>query len=334
MTDQGAYSRRHFLAATAAASAIAGCSSGDGGEESTTEPRANTDSPGDTEPVTATSVRGDPATTESAGSDAQTPDSSANVDVTRDVIFREGPDWSLAMDLYLPGASDAPFVVFAHGGGWFAGDKRRRPMFPAMAEAGIAVADIQYRLVPDFQYPAAVRDTVAAVKYVRANAGEYDLDAERGALAGYSAGAHLAVLVGLAPDHENFQPVNYLPEEPVGVDAIVGYSGPYDFTVPGARENGMVAGFFGQDASEETLAEGSPTTHVDGEDPPTMLVHGTDDGIVPYRSTTVLAGTLEDAGVPTEVVTGDGAGHGMIDDPEWREETLPAQREFLGEHLV
>ena len=327
MRDNGTYSRRRFLALAAASAGVAGCTSGDGGTtvpESGTEPTTTPES----EPESTPTRPGPDAPTTRIETVAD-----SGVEIRRNVTFREGEDWLLLADIYLPESSNAPFVVFAHGGGWFTGDKGRRPMHPAMAEAGIAVADVQYRLVPDFRYPAAVRDVAAAVRWVRANAADYGIDADRGALAGYSAGAHLAALVGLAPEHPNFQPEGFHPDEPVAVDAIVGYSGPYDFTVPGAGENGMVAGFFGEDATDETLREGSPTTHVDAGDPPTLLVHGTADNIVPYRSSTLLATELERVGVPAEVLTGEGAGHGMIDSPEWREETIPTQRAFLREHL-
>jgi acetyl esterase/lipase len=313
--DRATTSRRAFLAA-ATATALAGCSESTG--QSPTTDGSDTTTGGTT-----------PTTTE----DTTTP-AAGDVDIRRDVDFRETPQRTLALDLYLPaGEGPHPFFVFAHGGGWLTGDKTQRPMFPALVEDGIAVADIQYRLAGEKQYPAAVRDTVAAVKWVRAEGDAYGIDGARGALGGYSAGAHLAALVSVAPDVETFQPSDFHPDVSASVDALVGYSGPYDFTEAGAGENQLVEAFFGADAADETLAEGSPTTHVDGDSPPALLVHGTDDGVVPYRSTTVMAERLRSADVSVEVITGEGAGHGMIDDPTWREQTLPAQRSFLRDRL-
>lgn len=311
------WSRRGVL--TASTALLAGCTSGEPATTDSQSLSAGTTSEGptatDRQPAsqeTATRARDDP----------------------KDVVFRETSDGALKLDLYLPDDGNrSPFVVFAHGGAWVLGDKGHRPMFDRLTASGYAVVDIQYRLAQRERYPGPIRDVVAAVKWVRDNAGEYDIDASRGALAGYSAGAHLAMLVGLAPDHERFQPPEYKPGVPAAVDAVVGYSGPYDFTTPGSDSNSAVAAFFGSDASEATLAEGSPVTHVDPDDPPVMLVHGTDDSIVPYRSTTVLADALRDVDVPVEVSTGDGAGHGMIDSQEWREQTLPSQIEFLDTHL-
>jgi len=314
VTEKKLYTRRRLLA-TASAAAVAGCTSGDGNSTArdTTEPGPRTSS---TETPTRT-VDGD-------------------VETIRDVPFREAPQRTLKLDLYLPtSGADYPFFVFAHGGAWILGDKGERPMFDHLAEAGYAVADIQYRLSLDEarQYPAPVRDVTAAVKWVKANADQYGIDASTGGLGGYSAGAHLATLVGLAPEYEAFQPTEFEPETTASVDAIVGYSGPYDFTAPEAEGSELIANFFGEDASDETLAEGSPVTHVDGDDPAALLLHGTDDGTVPYRSTTVLAEALRSEGVPVDVFTGEGAGHGMINDREWRERTLPTQQGFLDTHL-
>lgn len=314
MSDKKLYTRRRLLAA-ATATALAGCTSGG---EDTPESESRT---------TAT-------TTQPAETVARTVED--GVEKLEDVPFRETPHGTLKLDLYLPtSGSNHPFFVFAHGGAWILGDKGERPMFDELATDGYAVADIQYRLAVDEerQYPVPVRDVTAGVKWVKANAEEYGIDATTGALAGYSAGAHLATLVGLAPDHETFQPVDFHPDISASVDAIVGYSGPYDFTEPGTGDNSLVEGFFGEGASDETLAEGSPVTHVDSEDPPALLLHGTEDGTVPYRSTTVLADALREANVPVDVFTGEGAGHGMIDSEEWREELLATQQAFLDDQI-
>lgn len=342
MSDEELYTRRRLLAAVTAAS-LAGCSGqGDGTTvDSTTSTAEIPNSPAVSTTETIEGTNALAATTESpteepttAEATTERPTTTAPVKTVRDVTFRETPQRALKLDLYLPtGGTNYPFFVFAHGGAWVLGDKGERPMFDKLATEGYAVADVQYRLAQEKRYPAAVRDVVAAVKWVKANAAQYRIDASTGALAGYSAGAHLAALVGLAPGNEAFQPTDFEPDTSAEVDGIVGYSGPYDFTEPGTGDNPLVENFFGEDADEAVLAKGSPVTHVDGDDPPALLFHGTDDGIVPYRSTTVLAETLRNADVPVEVFTGEGAGHGMIDDPEWREQTLPRQLQFLEEYL-
>lgn len=347
MPGEHSPSRRTFLGSALAVTAgLAGCTDSQGSTTSARDSTTATESTEASSSVTTVGAQTTPGQTAESTTPGQTAESTTAgqstpttttqqaVTVDRDLTFRDTASRPLKLDLYRPTTDGPhPFLVWAHGGGWVGGDKRQRPMFPAMAEAGIAVADVQYRLAQERQYPAAVRDVAAAVKWLRDSASEYGIDADRGALGGYSAGAHLAALVGLAPGHESFQPTDLLPEVPVAVDAIVGYSGPYLFTEPGAGDNPLVAGFFGSDAAQETLREGSPAVHVDRNDPPAFLVHGTEDSVVPYRSTTELATRMRQAGLTADVVTGDGVGHGMINNPSWREETLPAQLEFLETHL-
>lgn len=251
-----------------------------------------------------------------------------------DVVFREAPQRTLKLDLYLPStAGPSPFMIWVHGGFWTSGGRYHYPMFDRMVEQGVAVADVQYRLARVKQYPAAVRDVVAALKWLRANANEYGIDADRCALAGASAGAHLSALIATAPDHEHFHPPGFHPDIPVDVNAFVGYSGPYDLRQAVAKDHWAVKRFLGRDAPIDRHREGSPVTHVDAADPPGLLIHGTEDEIVPYRSMTVLADTYREAGAPVETVTVEGAGHMIIGNKKWRDQTLPAQKQFLTEHL-
>lgn len=103
------------------------------------------------------------------------------------------------MDIWLPNEGEGPFplIVFVHGGGWVSGNKRENTMpgvfkFPSQ---GYAVACVEYRLVPDVHWPEPLEDVRAAIRYLRAHAAEYNLDAENIAIMGNSAGGHLACMV-------------------------------------------------------------------------------------------------------------------------------------------
>jgi acetyl esterase/lipase len=313
--EDGDWTRRGILA-TGAAALLAGCQGQDGGTE-TAGPTTRAD--------------GTVATTTTAAPTATTTEQPYRVD--RDLSFVETDAGPLRLDLYRPrDRTDAPFVVFAHGGGWVQGDKGFRPLFPTLCDAGVAVVDVQYRLAPGAQFPVPVRDVVAALTWVRANAGEYAIDPARGAVAGYSAGAHLAALVALAPDVPAFQP-DVRPDQPVAVDAFVGFSGIYDLAAPDSMESSLVQAFVGAGEPESTYEAASPVDYTDPADPPTMLLHGTEDAVVPYRSATRLRDSLREAGVPVDVFTADGAGHGLVDVPSWRRDYEPALRAFLRDRL-
>jgi acetyl esterase/lipase len=320
MTDgDGDWTRRGILA-TGTAALLAGCQ-GDGGGTETSRPTT----PTDTTVARTTTAEPTETGTGTTGGPAYR--------VDRDLSFFETDAGALRLDLYRPrDRTDIPFVVFAHGGGWIQGDKGFRPLFPMLCDAGIAVADVQYRLAPGAQFPVPVRDVVAVVTWLRANADEYGIDPARGALAGYSAGAHLAALVAVAPDVPAFQP-DVRPDQPVGVDALVGFSGIYDLADPDSMASSLVQAFVGADAPESTYEQASPVDHTDGDDPSAMLLHGTEDGVVPYRSATRLRDSLGAADVPVELFTAEEAGHGLIDAPSWQAEYEPALRRFLRERL-
>ncbi|MFC4406909.1 alpha/beta hydrolase [Haloarchaeobius iranensis] len=322
MTDgDGDWTRRGILA-TATAALLAGCQSDGGG----TEMSPSTTRAGTTVATTATTTESTETTTGTATEPAYR--------VDRDLSFVETDAGPLRLDLYRPrDRTDVPFVVFAHGGGWLQGDKGFRPLFPMLCEAGIAVADVQYRLAPGAQFPVPVRDVVAAVTWVRANAAEYGIDPVRGALAGYSAGAHLAALVAVAPDVPAFRP-DVRPDQPVAVDALVGFSGIYDLADSESMESALVQTFVGSEEPESTYERASPVSHTDADDPPALLLHGTEDGVVPYRSATRLRDSLRAASVPVELFTAEGAGHGLIDAPSWQSEYEPALRRFLRDRLA
>jgi len=119
-----------------------------------------------------------------------------------DIPFAEVDGHRLALDLYLPdGKQGAPLVVFVHGGGWRRGSRNEMPL-GGMAPAGFAFASVDYRLSPVAPFPAQAHDIKAAIRFLRAKQGEYGYDTTRIAIAGTSAGAHLALLVGVTNGHK------------------------------------------------------------------------------------------------------------------------------------
>src|SRR5688572_22635069 len=113
------------------------------------------------------------------------------------------------LDVYLPddGATGRPAVMYIHGGGWSSGNRGHHADHARrLAESGYVAISIDYRLVPDGAYPAAMQDTSCALAFVRAHADEYGLDPARIAVMGYSAGGHLVSLLGVATDEPDFIP--------------------------------------------------------------------------------------------------------------------------------
>jgi len=306
--DDPSAARRALLANLGAAvsTALAGCQS--------TSPSSNeTNDEGGPDNATPESdaERRDDADDSGAENSEESDDRDAWT-VDEDVPYRVTPQRTLRADVYRPVDAEAPpVVVHAHGGAWRFGDKGFRPLFGRLAAAGYATVDIQYRLSHEATYPGPVRDVAGAVRWVRATAEERGVDPARVALAGYSAGGHLAGLAATAPDLDAIQPDEFYPDADPSVDAFVGNAGVYDFTAEGYGDAALIGQFMGGARSEhpDRYEQASPITHVDAAAPPALLCHGTEDRIVPFEQSERFAGALDDAGIPIDRLTVEGAGH-------------------------
>lgn len=218
-----------------------------------------------------------------------------------DIIYDARFGATTAMDLYLPddGAVARPTVMFIHGGSWRAGDKdHAKNLGPRLARSGYAVASINYRLLPEGVFPNDLADCVCALAYLRANAEAYGIDPARIAVMGYSAGAHLASLVGLASEHPELpadcEAAGGQPVAPPA--AVISASGPQDMRTfwEESGDKSGVEGIFG--GSPEALPRayelGSPRYHVRAGAPPFLLIGDAIDfgGIDDMRDSLVEAG--------------------------------------------
>jgi acetyl esterase/lipase len=235
----------------------------------------------------------------------------------------------LELDLYLPPESDGPVpvVVFLHGGGWRLGSRHAAgpayrgtspTPFERVAQAGIAVASVDYRLSGEAIWPAQLHDAKAAVRWLRARADELGVDPDRIAAWGESAGGHLAELLGLTGDDAALEGEIGLVGTSSRVSAVVSWYAPSDLprfaadtgadpTDPSTRE----AHLLGAPVSEvpELAAEASPITHVSPGAPPFLLLHGAADRFIPCMQSERLYGALVEAGVEVELDVYEDADH-------------------------
>jgi len=220
-------------------------------------------------------------------------------------------------------------VVFIHGGGWYEGDKSSVPPLP-LAEQGYAVASINYRLVDQAIWPAQIHDAKAAIRYLRSNASSYNIDPNRIGVWGMSAGAHLAALLGTSGDVPVLEGKLGLHSVSSRVQAVVDWYGPTDFASIGNGESltdharGMLERFFGGPMSQrkEAAYAASPVSYVSSDDPPFLLMHGDKDTLVPVSQSQQLNSLLMAAGVKTDLIIVQGAGHRMFDDSFFRKVEL------------
>ncbi len=236
----------------------------------------------------------------------------------KDLVYGKGGTTDLKLDLAMPKEGDGPFsaVVCIHGGGWRAGKRQDlAKTIEFFAAHGYVAATISYRLTTDAKFPAQIEDCKAAVRWLRANAGKYHVNPERIGVVGFSAGAHLACLLGLTDKKDGFEGTGGNPEASSRVQAVVSFFGPTDFTTKSWSddlEQSLLVPFVGATFAEkpELYQKISPITYVTKGHPPFLFFHGTKDTLVNVRHSRLLAEKLQGAGVYAKVVELEGEGHG------------------------
>ncbi|MGY1808646.1 alpha/beta hydrolase fold domain-containing protein [Blastococcus sp. SYSU D00669] len=233
----------------------------------------------------------------------------------------------LELDLYLPaGDGPHPVVVFLHGGGWRLGSRHAAgpayrgadpTPFERVAQAGLAVASVDYRLSGEAVWPAQLHDAKAAVRWLRARAGDVGVDPDRIAAWGESAGGHLAALLGLLTDPSLEGDVGYR-DGSSAVAAVVAWYPPTDlvgFAADAAADPAdpttREAQLLGAPARDvpALAAQASPVAHVTPDAPPFLLLHGAADRFVPCVQSERLYAALVEAGADAELDLYEGADH-------------------------
>jgi acetyl esterase/lipase len=208
------------------------------------------------------------------------------------------------LDIYKPKntGKPVPLLVFIHGGGWRSGQRSDYLVYLiAFAKRGYITATVSYRLLKDGPYPAGVEDISDAVQWFYSNGEKYGYDPDRIALVGGSAGAHLALLAAYGWKNRNaIRDSTGLPESSHHIKAIVDIYGPVDLTTEYARNHPLVTSFIARsfEESPELYQEASPDQYLNRNSPPTMILHGTSDELVPVSQSDMLKAKLDSIGVP------------------------------------
>jgi acetyl esterase/lipase len=260
---------------------------------------------------------------------------------TADIEYARVGDHALKLDLYQPGQPDAPLLVWVHGGAWERGSKEQMQV-ERLLDHGFAIASVDFRPASAAPFPAQVHELKAAVRFLRAQAGQYGYDASRIGVLGASSGGHLAALVGTTNGDADLEgTLGDHRDTASTVHAIVSYFGAsnlltiLDQSTPfglGVRTPALERLLGALPKDTEALARrASPVFQVDGSDPPLLLLHGDQDPQMPINQSHELEGAYEKAGLEAELIVVHGAAHGgeaFFD--EARTDQVAA---FLDEHL-
>jgi acetyl esterase/lipase len=228
------------------------------------------------------------------------PEIPITIEELKDVEYKNVNGKSLQMDFYRPKNAEGqlPLLLFIHGGGWKSGKRSDYLVYlTSFAQKGYITATVSYRLKRDSIYPAAVEDVTDAVKWLFENGENYGYDPDRIALIGGSAGAHLAMLAGYGWENRASQH-----NKTHRVKAVVDIYGPVDLTTDYAQTQPLVTGFIGHayNKKPKLYREASPITYLNSSCPPTLILHGTSDTLVPVSQSDTLKSRLDALGVPCE----------------------------------
>ena len=262
------------------------------------------------------------------------------------VVYARANGWEGKLDVYAqrgaPGAPASPVVIYIHGGGWVLGTKETAlvpEVLPFLA-MGYSAVNVEYRLARVSLAPAAIEDCRCALRWVIAHAKDYNFDVSRIVVAGASAGGHLALTTGMVPAAAGFDSTCLAPAEPK-VAAIVDFFGITDVAdlLDGPAKKPFpeswpyaVQWLGNQPNRAEVARAASPLTYVRSGVPPTIVIHGDADDTVPYAHSVRLRDALQKAGVPNQLVTIAGGGHGGFA-PDEMQRLYATIQSFLTAHL-
>lgn len=257
----------------------------------------------------------------------------SGVEVKLDQPYAGNDNPKQMVDVYLPKKrnSDKPLPVIAliHGGGWVNGDRLGyAAQAIQLARTGeYAAVTVGYRLSKEASWPAQVHDCKAAIRWIRAHAKEYNLDADKIAVWGSSAGGHLSSLLGTSGDVKELEG-DLGPHKDFSsrVQCVVNLCGPEDFSQAlmfdkegkPIWKDDAVSGLLSGNASDKPAEAraASPVTHVTKDDPPFIHFHGTKDQRVAYRHAEAIHEELQKAGITSLLVPITDGGHGSVSHPE------------------
>jgi acetyl esterase/lipase len=261
---------------------------------------------------------------------------------SEDVVYGRKFGTALTMDVFTPRKdANGRGVILVVSGGWFSAHEAIQPVFvERLIARGYTVFAVVHGSQPKFTIPEIVQDMNRAVRFVRFHAEDYKIDPDRIGIYGGSAGGHLSLMQGTAGDHGNpeskdpvertssrvqavacfFPPTDFLNygkpgENAIGRGVLAGFKAPFDF-----HERDAKTGTFERVSDESKILEIgrqiSPITHVSADDPPTLIIHGDADKLVPIQQAESFVAKLKEAGVTAKLVVKPGAGHGWADLPK------------------
>lgn len=238
--------------------------------------------------------------------------------IQRDVTYCTMDEVELKLDIYYPTTKEKkwPSIIYVHPGGWTMGTKaisKDLVDIQALQEKGFLLASVEYRLAPEYKFPAMIQDVKCAVRFLRAHASEFNIDPERFGAIGPSAGGHLVSLLGVTDPIAGFDVGEYIGYSS-RVQAVVDLYGITDLAPPFTNllffDKSDIFGTLNH--KDQIFINASPVTYVTPDDPPFLIIQGEFDTTVPPKQSTRFFRKLQQADIAVELIMVENAGHGLL----------------------
>ncbi|MEQ9409830.1 MAG: alpha/beta hydrolase [Fuerstiella sp.] len=242
----------------------------------------------------------------------------ADVKITPDVVYGHKSGLAMTFDVFAPTENaNGAGVLFMVSGGWYSRwtpPEQTQNLFRPLTDKGFTVFAVRHGSSPKFSIPEAVSDVRRSVRFIRTNADRFGVDADRLGVYGYSAGGHLSLMLGTASDEGDSAAKDPIDRVSNRVAAVVAFVAPTDLRIMVKDAPDRLAAydrFPALDLDMKNAETDSPLVHVTPDDPPTLLIAGDQDDLVPIEHSRRIQAAFEKAGVQSQLIEVAGAGHGF-----------------------
>lgn len=252
-------------------------------------------------------------------------------DIVPDVVYGHKDGMALTFDVFEPESPNGAGVLYMVSGGWFSrymAPEEAQARYAALLDAGFTVFAVRHGSAPKYNVADAVDDVTLANRYIHAHASEWGVDPSRLGVTGGSAGGHLSLVLGNNGTDGDPNAEDPLQRVPTRMAAVVAYYPPVDVR----QWRGPSERFPALDFPEKDGERISPILQVSPDDPPTLLIHGTADTTVPISHSERAYAAFQEAGVETDYIVMEGAGHGFRG--RQAEEASRARVQWFVDHLL
>lgn len=240
-----------------------------------------------------------------------------DVTITPDVVYGHKFGLAMTFDVFTPKKANGAGVLFMVSGGWYSGwspPEKAQHRFRSLTDKGFTVFAVRHGSSPKFGIPEAVADVRRSVRFIRLNAERFKIDDKRLGVFGFSAGGHLSLMLGTASDKGNAKSKDPVERVSDRVSAVVGFVAPTDLRIMVSAAKDRLPAYARFPALTLDMKNAqlhSPLVHVTPDDPPTLLLAGAADKLVPIEHSRNIEAAFKKSNVVSKLVEFPKAGHGF-----------------------